>query len=138
MGLLEEEQFLIDRFYDKLGDVPKTKIKLKDPPHVKRVNRKTFFVNFEDYVSALRTTDNFLKRFIESEFSCSSSIDSNHILILDKIIHESKFMRAIKVYINKYLKCPQCKNTNTNIIRENRLNYIKCLTCLSKTNVILK
>jgi len=137
-SLEQEEEYLFDRFYDELGEETNTKIILKESPKVKTINRKSVFVNFKMFVSALRTSESILKKFIEKEFGCSSSIDSKGMLILDKTIRESYFMNAISTFIKNYIKCPQCKDKNTEIIKENRLYYIKCYKCLSKSYIDFK
>ena len=38
---------------------------------------------------------------------------------------------AIKKYISYYVECCQCKNLNTELLKELRVYMIKCLSCNS-------
>lgn len=131
--LTELENKLFKRFYDNFTTESKKCVLKK--PIIERVNRKTAFVNFNDVVESLGRDRDVFKRFIENYLSTSTSIDGNNILIFDLRVSEKQIMDITKSFINVYIKCPQCKKMETKIIKEDRINSIKCSNCGSKTPI---
>lgn len=141
MSLVEITKFedsLFDKFYDSFNKKQKTKIVFSEKPKVNRFNRKTVFSNFTSFVNTLKTDINTLKKFFDSESGYTSSLDSNNHLIINGMVQINKVMSIIKSFIDTFIKCPQCTDTDTNIIKEKRIDYIFCNVCTSKTAIDIK
>jgi len=122
--------FLVDKFYNEFN---RTTNKLSIPkPNVMIQNKKTCIVNFKNLCDRINRSVDHVKLFFDEELAVTSSINSNGSLIIVGIYKEPKIMSILENYIKKYLMCNQCKTYDTQIIKENRLNFMKCNSCYSK------
>lgn len=123
-------EFLVDKFYDEYNQDSQ---KLAVPkPTVMIQNKKTCIVNFKNICDRINRTNDHVKNYFDEELANTSSINSNGGLVINGIFKEHKIMTILEGYIKKFLMCSQCKNLDTQLIKENRLNFMKCNTCFSK------
>ncbi|ARF11108.1 translation initiation factor 2 subunit beta [Hokovirus HKV1] len=125
--------FLLNRAYDQASS--KTKIKLTQPTF-QILNKKTCITNFETVCNELKRSIEQVQTFIDSELQTSSIIDGNNNIVINGTYKENGIKNVLKNYINKYVFCNQCKNLDTEIIKENKIQYLKCNTCFSKKSIM--
>lgn len=124
--------FMIDRLYDKLTEQENKSKTSVDPPQIVIENKKTCIVNFKKICAQLNRHNTYLKEYIENEFSVKTNVNANGSLILIGVYKSNKVIAIIKKYIMENIACKECKSCLTDIIRENRITYLKCNRCLSK------
>ena len=75
-----------------------------------------------------------IKAYIEEELKATSSINENGSLILVGTIHKAVegIRKLMGQYISQYVICKQCKSSNTELKKENKIRYLCCNQCLSK------
>jgi translation initiation factor 2 subunit 2 len=135
MEQLYETNFLVDRLFNtlesKIGN--KKKFSMKRPV-VNDINKKTYIKNFEELCTMLNRDENHFKNYIEKELNIASSINENKALILDSRFKSAQIEDVINKYAKTYVVCkePECKSGNTQMIKENRINYLVCNSCFAR------
>lgn len=124
----------IDRLYDKLqiyNDGASKKLSLPKPV-VTAANKKTHVSNFRLLCTKLNRDELDVSKYIEQELSTQSSIDGSGGLKLNGIFRLLGIQKILTNYIDSYIHCKECSGYVTDILKENRITYIKCKICLSK------
>ena len=125
---------LVDRLYDELDSQEKeSKSKLSLPaPEVTSANKKTFIKNFTGICSKINRKDDDVKAFFEEELKASCSIDANGMLIIQGLFRELGIKKILSNYVKSFVLCKECASGATEIIKENRITFMNCKSCLSK------
>lgn len=122
---------LIDNAYSQLN-VSATDTQIMNPI-IYFKNKKTFFSNFTVICNKFNRSPETLQKYINDELSCVTSIDNKGTLLMSGRFTLVQLRGCIISYVNSFVNCKQCKSRNTNLIKENRINYIKCDSCFAKT-----
>lgn len=123
---------LIDKAYDILN-VPEPKNDQIIGPIIYFQNKKTFFSNFTIICKDINRNTDVIQKYINDELCCVTSIDNKGALVMNGKFTIVQVRKCITSYIEAYIDCKQCKSRNTEIVKENRINYIKCKNCTSST-----
>jgi len=130
-------EFLLDRTFKELNerDLNKYNKLIIPKPDVIYVNRKTLFKNFREVCYKLNRKENDVKLFLDTELSTSSSIDINGYLVINGNFKQVGIQKILGQYIKEFILCRQCNSSETEIMKENRITFLNCLKCLSKTAI---
>ena len=138
-----ETNEILNKFYSRLSEL---KLKknigkyVKESPKILTIvhNRAIIVTNFGEICNKINRNPNNIKDFIEIMLfekilsSNESKIAlSNEKLVISAMLPIENVKSSIKKYINIYVECIQCKNLNTELIKELGTNMIKCLACNS-------
>lgn len=127
-------QFMLERAYNKLESINNAQANIKIcKPIIHQINRKTCVINFRAICEKINRDSLIVKEYIDNEFESKSSLDASGALLFDKSIKSVRIEGCILKYIEDFVSCKQCKSKNTTLVKENRINYIKCQTCQSLT-----
>lgn len=96
-------------------------------PEVKYENRKTFWLNYDKNCKQINRDIKQLKKFIDKELGVETSINDKSQLIFRGKYDFAVIAKHYKKYIKEYVQCSSCAKFDTEIIRSNRLDYLKCL-----------
>ncbi len=124
----------VDRLYDKLElfkDGTSKKLSLPKPV-VNIANKKTVVANFRILCTKLNRDELEVSKFIEQELSTQSSVDGTGGLKLSGIFRLMGIQKIIARYIESFIHCKECNGYATDLLKENRITYVKCKICLSK------
>ena len=129
MATLYTTDFLLDRLYDSLGtNGVKSKMVL-NRPEVTLKNKKTFINNFRDLTAKMNRNMEDVKNYFEGEVNCMCSLSEEGVLIIRGIYRKPQIEKLLMDYITKFVQCSYCKSSNTQLIKENRILFMKCLNC---------
>lgn len=95
---------------------------------------KTILTNFFFIASHLRRKPEHFQKFLLKELAVSGQKDSDR-LILNRKVASSKINEKIESYTKEFVLCKECKKPDTELIKEDRLNFIHCLACGAKSPV---
>jgi len=56
-------------------------------------------------------------------------------LVLNRKLNSALINLKIADYANEFVICPECKKPDTELVKENRLTFLKCLACGAKKSV---
>lgn len=96
--------------------------------------RKTILSNFYQITSYLRRKPEHFQKFILKELAASGQREGDR-LILNIKVPSSKINQKIEAYIREFVLCRECKKPDTEIIREDRINFVHCMACGAKHSV---
>lgn len=140
------EDFLLNRVYDMINNnellKKKSKIILKRPTII-RQNKKTFITNFGDICNKVNRSEIDIKNYFDSELitieklSRKASITQTGILVITGIFQNNQIENILLEYIKKFVICFECSSSNTELIKENRILFLKCNSCKSNKGLIL-
>jgi len=100
------------------------------PPQVARVGtKKTSFSNFADICKLLRRQEKHLLNFLLAELGTSGSLDINKQLTIKGRFQQKQIENVLRRYIKEYVTCHTCRSPDTNMVKEERLFFLKCENC---------
>jgi translation initiation factor 2 subunit 2 len=126
---------LIERLYEDLDSRNSAKTNQKlimERPILVPQNRKSCFTNFRSVCKNMFRDELDVKRYIDEELCCSSSIDSNGVMVIDGKFRSKNLEKPIINYLNTYVICRECGSNKTELIKKDRIQFLKCKKCLSE------
>ena len=96
--------------------------------------KKTILTNFFQIADYIRRNPEHFQKFILKELA-SSGHRSGDKLILNIKVPSAKINQKIEDYAKEFVLCRECKKPDTELIKENRLNFVHCLACGAKHSV---
>jgi translation initiation factor 2 subunit 2 len=93
--------------------------------------KKTILTNFLGIASYIRRDPEHFQKFILKELATSGQREGDR-LILNNKIPSSKINAKIDQYLKEFVICKECGKPDTELKKENRLNFINCLACGAK------
>jgi translation initiation factor 2 subunit 2 len=123
---------LIKRAYETLSLREKKKNKFVQPEIIVK-DRKTFIINFENFCKSINRETIFVKTYIDKQTQFTSSLITNDTqLKIDTSLKIPHLKNIITIFIKMYILCPECKSSDTTLIRKNRKTFTSCGTCKSE------
>lgn len=98
---------------------------------------KTIVSNFNQIANVLRREPEHLLKFVLKELATPGEIRKGAVIIGRKV-SASRVNEKIEKYAKEYVICPECKKPDTQLVRENKVMFIKCLACGAKHPVKAK
>lgn len=100
------------------------------PPQVNRIGtKKTSFSNFADICKLLRRQEKHLLNFLLVELGTTGSLDINKQLTIKGKFQQKQIESVLRSYIKEYVTCHTCRSPDTNLVKEERLFFLKCEAC---------
>jgi translation initiation factor 2 subunit 2 len=96
--------------------------------------KKTIVTNFSQIAGYLRRDLNHLQKFIFRELATSGQMEGDR-LVLNNKIPSSKINQKMEEYAKEFVLCKQCGKPDTEIIREERMSFMKCFACGARNAV---
>ncbi|MEK6760654.1 MAG: translation initiation factor IF-2 subunit beta [Nanoarchaeota archaeon] len=96
--------------------------------------KKTILTNFFSIVEHLRRSPEHFQKFILKELAASGQRDGDR-MILNMKVPSSKINDKIQQYAKEFVICRECGKPDTELVKEDRLLFIKCLGCGAKHSV---
>ena len=129
---MTEYETLLNEAYTKVKVVEGREERFEVPAiegHIE--GKKTIMTNFLNIASYIRRDPNHFQKFILKELATSGQREGDR-LILNNKIPSSKVNAKIDQYIKEFVICKECGKPDTELKKENRLNFIHCLACGAK------
>jgi translation initiation factor 2 subunit 2 len=95
---------------------------------------RTVIINFKEVADALNRNPRHLLKFLTNEMATAASFDDKRATFQGKFQRDT-FERLMALYIERFLKCPVCHRPDTEIVKEKRMAFLKCLACGAKSSV---
>jgi len=89
---------------------------------------KTIISNFMQIVNCIRRQPEHLAKFIFKELAAPGEIQGDRLILIKKV-NSQNINDKIKMYVEKYVLCPNCKKPDTELIEEQGNVFIRCLAC---------
>jgi translation initiation factor 2 subunit 2 len=96
--------------------------------------KKTIITNFSQIVSSLRRTPEHFQKFMLKELAASGQREGDR-LVLNMTVPSSKINQKIEQYVKEFVLCGECGKPDTELTKEDRFSFIKCLACGARHSV---
>lgn len=96
--------------------------------------KKTIWTNFFQIASYIRRTPEHFQKFMLKELASAGQKEGDR-LVLNNKIPSAKINQKIEQYVREFVLCKECGKPDTELIREDRMNFVKCLACGAKHSV---
>ena len=129
--LLEQAYKEIKPIIDKIErfEVPKIQGHLE--------GNKTILTNLQQISTYLRRDINHLLKYMLKELATSGKIQGNRV-ILQRKIPSAKINDKINSYISEFVLCKECGKPDTELLKQDKFMFIRCLACGAKHSVRAK
>jgi len=119
-----------------LAKVPEKIIKdvrLEIPKPQSRVEgNRTFIINFGEIANTIRREPKHLAKFLFRELAKPGYVDGDRLILQGKV-QNYLIVDKINGYCKEFLYCKECGKPDTQIVKEDRLRFLKCEACGSKS-----
>ncbi|MEK6913251.1 MAG: translation initiation factor IF-2 subunit beta [Nanoarchaeota archaeon] len=96
--------------------------------------KKTIITNFMQVVSYLRRTPEHFQKFMLKELAASGQREGDR-LILNMTVPSAKINQKVEQYVKEFVLCGECGKPDTELTKEDRFSFVKCLACGAKHSV---
>jgi len=96
--------------------------------------KKTILTNFSQITAHIRRKPEHFQKFLLRELAASGQIEGDR-LILNIKVPSAKINQKIEQYVKEFVLCKECGKPDTELIKEDRLMFIRCLACGAKHSV---
>jgi translation initiation factor 2 subunit 2 len=96
--------------------------------------KKTILTNFLQIASHLRRNPEHFQKFMLRELAASGQREGDR-LILNMTVPSAKINQKVEQYVKEFVLCEQCRKPDTELVKEDRLSFIKCMACGAKHSV---
>ena len=96
--------------------------------------KKTIITNFSQIASIFRRNPEHLQKFLLKELAASGQKEGDR-LVLNIKVPSAKINQKVEEYAQEFVICRECKKPDTELLREDRITFIKCLACGAKHSV---
>jgi len=129
---MESYEELLDKAYQKVKQVKPNEGRF-EIPKIEGLfeGKKTILTNFFQIAIQLRRNPEHFQKFLFKELATSGQKEGER-LILNNKIPSKKINDKIEQYANEFVICKECKKPDTELMKEDRLTFLKCLACGAK------
>lgn len=129
---METYEKLLELAYKKVKTIGETGERFEIPVIEGRFEgKKTILTNFFQIATHIRRDSEHFQKFILKSLATSGQREGDR-LVLNNKIPSKKINSKIEEYVNEFVLCKECKKPDTEIIKEDRLNFLHCLACGAK------
>jgi len=126
---------LLEQAYSKVKQVKGTGERFEIPKvdgHYQ--GKKTILTNFFQIATHIRRKPEHFQKFLLRELATSGNTEGDKLILNNKIPRE-KIDQKIEQYVKEFVLCKECGKPDTEIIKEDRLSFVRCLACGAKHSV---
>ncbi len=99
--------------------------------------KKTILTNFFQICSYIRRNPEHFQKFMLNELAVSGQREGDR-LVLNMNVPSLKINQKIEQYVKEFVLCKECGKPDTELSKEDRLSFIKCLACGAKHPITYK
>jgi translation initiation factor 2 subunit 2 len=126
---------LLKQAYKKIKPVESKTSRFEIPEVESRIQgNKTIISNFQQIANYLRRKPEHIEKFLEKELAAKGKIEGDRLILIKKL-PSRKIQERLKLYVEKYVLCKECKKPDTEIIKQNNFFFIHCLACGAKHSI---
>lgn len=132
---MENYESLLNEAYEKIKPIGNSGERFEIPKiegHFE--GKKTILTNFFQVATHLRRNPEHFQKFILRELAVAGQKEGDR-LVLNVNVPSAKINQKIEQYVKEFVLCKSCKKPDTELVKEDRLSFVKCLACGAKHSV---
>ena len=98
---------------------------------------RTVISNFHQIAQAVGRPLEHLLKYVLRELATPGDLTSSALIIGTKI-SASRINEKIGQYVKEFVVCPECNRPDTRLVKEEKINFIKCSVCGAKHPIRVK
>ncbi len=127
---------LLERAYKSLPEKAISKNERWEMPVLTSIisGNRTFIKNFLQAVKHIRRDEKHISKFLFKEMGTQGYIEGDVLVLLGKFSNKvinDKFNK----YIRYFVLCPICNKPDTQLLKEDRIYFLKCEACGARNPV---
>jgi translation initiation factor 2 subunit 2 len=95
---------------------------------------RTILRNFSQIAKTLNRSEEHLYKYLVKSLGTAGMIDNGR-LILQGRFTEEELQKEINEYVKAYVICRECNAPDTELIKEDRVQFMRCMACGAKQPV---
>ena len=132
---MESYENLLEEAYKKVKQVDVSSGRFEIPKiqgHFE--GKKTILTNFFQIAAYIRRKPEHFQKFMLRELAASGQKEGDR-LVLNIKVPSAKINQKIEQYAKEFVLCRECGKPDTELIKEDRLSFVRCLACGAKHSV---
>jgi translation initiation factor 2 subunit 2 len=97
-------------------------------PEIITEGKLTIIKNFKEIVDVINRDESHVFKYLIRQFGLSGEISDGRLIFKGKP-PEGSIEKAIQEYLRIYVQCYECGNFDTELVRENRNEVVRCKAC---------
>ncbi|MEM3139681.1 MAG: translation initiation factor IF-2 subunit beta [Archaeoglobaceae archaeon] len=133
---MEEYLKLLDRAMEKLSQKPILRKDRFEIPKVSvtREGVRTILRNLTPIAKTLNRSEDQIYKYLVKSLGTAGFIDNGRLIFQGKFTEE-EIQKEINEYVKIYVLCKECNAPDTELIKEERVTFLRCLACGAKQPV---
>lgn len=133
--ILKNYDYMLERLYTLLPSKKASKAYDIPSPEIEYAGDHTIIKNFGYICERLRRDPRVVMRYILKELGKPGGLDDKNVLTIYSSIKSQSIKELYNRFLETYVRCPTCGSYDTELGREGKIYYIKCLACGAKSFV---
>lgn len=123
---------MLKRAMEKLPKRVATRDRFEIPQVVCEIHgSKSMVKNFVNISNILRRDQTHLSKFLFKELATAGSVQDG-VLIFQGNVSREKLQKKIEEYAKNFVYCKECRSPDTELMKEDRITFLKCEACGAK------
>ncbi|NHW88789.1 MAG: translation initiation factor IF-2 subunit beta [Archaeoglobales archaeon] len=95
---------------------------------------RTILRNFSQIAKTLNRSEEHLYKYLVKSLGTAGMIDNGRLILQGKFTEE-ELQKEINEYVKAYVICRECNAPDTELIKEDRVQFVRCMACGAKQPV---
>lgn len=129
LEILNDYEYMLKRFYQLLPsritsrayDIPSLEIDY--------IGNHTIIRNFAHVCERLRRDPRIMMRYFLKELGKPGALDDRNNLVIYSPIKAQSIRELYSRFLEAYVRCPTCGSYDTELVKEGKVFYVRCLAC---------
>jgi len=125
---------LLEKAYEKLPKVETATDRFRIPIVETMIQgNQTIIKNFSQISETLRRDPKHLLKYLTRELATPAGLDNTRAVFQSKL-PQRLIQQKLESYAKEYVFCKECGQPDTQLIREDRITFLKCEACGAKAS----
>ncbi|MEM2727110.1 MAG: translation initiation factor IF-2 subunit beta [Archaeoglobaceae archaeon] len=133
---MEDYEKLLNRAMEKLSHKTILRKERFEIPRVSvtREGVRTILRNLSQIAKTLNRSEDHIYKYIVKSLGTAGLVDNGRLILQGKF-SEEEIQKEIDEYVKIYVLCKECNAPDTELIKEERVTFLRCLACGAKQPV---
>ncbi len=123
---------LLEKAYEELPEKVKEHSRFEPPVITSLIQGKiTVVQNLAEVAKAVNRNPEMLTKWLLKELGTSGVFEGGHLIVKGQF-RQPQIQEKFLAFLNQYVICPECGRPDTKIVKEDRVNFLKCEACGSR------